>query len=127
MEAVKYLFDLEKFGKKSFEWWTDECYGEFTPEYYMGFNHITGKQLLCIRCPKDRWFTASEVSTFLNRCQKSWGKDDSILKAHIVTDKQLHSYLVWAVDRLFWNKCQEVLKGWEAIRPARIIQLKACL
>ncbi len=126
MEAVKYLFEIERFGKKSFPWWTDESFGEFNPEYYMGLYRIPGK-LICIRCPKDRWFTANEVATFLNRCQKSWGKDDSILKAHIVTDKKLNSYLVWSVDWTFWSECQEVLKGWEALKPAKIIQLKPCL
>ncbi len=126
MEPIRYLLDIEKFGKKSFPWWTDEMYGEFEPEYYMGFNHISyDRQLLCIRCPKDRWFTAIEVATFLNRCRKAWGKDDTISKAHIITDKKLNSFLVWSVDKRFWRECQDILKNWESVRPAKIIQLRA--
>ncbi len=127
MEPVRYLLDLEKFGKKSFSWWGEHSYGEFEPDYYMGLNTVSSdKQLLCIRCPQDRWFVAIEVATFLDRCRKAWGTDDLIAKSQIVTDKQLRSYLVWAVNKTFWHECQEILKNWESVRPAKIINIGPC-
>lgn len=127
IDVVRYLNELNRFGRKSFEWWDDSSLQCMVPTKYLEVeNKNTEKVLVGIKCPDDSWFHAIDVAKFLDRCRKSWGNEAPILKANIVSDKRQVLYLVWSEDLLFWCKCEEYLHATADLEKpsAKVIQMR---
>ena len=122
IDALHFLLDLQKFARKSFEWWDDAALMEM-PLVYMP---TPGKTKICIKFPTEK-VSAWDIAQFLGRCRKAWGNDAPILSAVIFTDAKRRAFLVWDEKASLWRDCERLLDKWaQAKQPtARVIQLAA--
>jgi hypothetical protein len=68
IDALHFLLDLQKFARKSFEWWDDAALMEM-PLVYMP---SPGMTKVCIHFPTEK-VSAWDIAQFMRRCQKAWG------------------------------------------------------
>ena len=126
IEVVRYLNELRRFGRKSFEWWDDSAFQLMISNEYLKVESFPEHVLVGIRCHEDKWFRVTDVVKFLSLCRKAWGKDAPILKANIVSDKRQILYLVWREERQFWSECEEYLHATADLEKssAKVIQMR---
>lgn len=126
IEVVRYLNELRRFGRKSFEWWDDSAFQLMISNEYLKVASFPEHVLVGIRCHEDKWFRVTDVAKFLSLCRKTWGKDAPILKANIVSDKRQILYLVWREERQFWSECEEYLHATADLEKpsAKVIQMR---